>query len=355
MMSGYRSLPYARARAGSVRRLEVIMGSVDAPVFVSYAREDEDLARAMKDRLGDAGIRCLMDTAAVVAGDDWRLRVRSMIDSAGAVVVVATSRSVASHEVTAEWAYGMGLGLPVIPVVYRSGLKLPAGLDSLDRLDFATVANRQWEKLASRIRLIREEGTVTTSLIRGVGVSQVFTSRHDMLANYSMKEILATARDGSDMLVVGRSLEAWAREFQRLQRAMQDKELNIRMGLVTPRLAPQDWLVPGDYAALDVAASLDKFANIVAPSPPSRGSFSLYHLPNSAIFSFTYFQDLEGPCGILELGANLAFEERLSFVVRQGDQGHPSLLRSLVSVYDGMMSGRDPVLTLAASEASNGE
>lgn len=211
----------------------------EGPIFVSYAREDEDIARALKDRLSEQGIQCAMDTGIIEAGDDWRAKVLKLIDRAAAVVVVCTSRSVGSQEVTSEWAYAMGVGIPVIPIVYKSGLKLPTALAGLDRLDFTSVAKRPWEKLVSRVREVLGESKVTSLAVRSIGVEKIFTSRHDFLKTYSLKTTLSVARDSSELLVVGRSLEAWAREFHLLRSAIVTKGLHVKMAVVNPNLPPR--------------------------------------------------------------------------------------------------------------------
>jgi hypothetical protein len=238
----------------------------------------------------------------------------------------------------------MGVGIPVIPIVYKTGLKLPTALAGLDRLDFISVAKRPWEKLVSRVREVLEESKVTSLAVRSIGVEKIFTSRHDFLRTYSLKTTLSVARDNSELLVVGRSLEAWAREFHSLRAAIVAKGLHVKMAVVSPNLPSDDWMAPGDYASLDIPAAVDKFRKIQLDDDASTGSFELYYLPNSPIFSFTYFKDMSGPCGVLELGANLDFDERFSVVFRPSEGDAPGILSSLVTVYKSMIANRQPAI-----------
>ena len=64
-------------------------------------------------------------------------------------------------------------------------------------------------------------------------------------------------------------------------------------------------MVPSDYAQLDLIAAVEKFNKLVEPPVSSRGSFQLFHLPSSPVFSFVHFYDSKGEYGLLEFGASL--------------------------------------------------
>src|SRR5215211_7447427 len=106
-------------------------------VFISYARRDEDSALALKSRLEGRGFRVFIDSGALRSGDEWRGRLVSALDGSFALVVVCTRSSVASSEVSFEWAYAMGRSIPVVPLLYESDCPLPERLRPLQRLDFS--------------------------------------------------------------------------------------------------------------------------------------------------------------------------------------------------------------------------
>ncbi|MET7749229.1 toll/interleukin-1 receptor domain-containing protein [Micromonospora sp. NPDC005367] len=315
-------------------------------VFVSYSRDDEDLARALRDRLHDASIDCFIDSSRIRAGDHWRSAIVSALHESAAVVVVCTNRSVQSHEVTFEWSYASGLRLPVIPVIYEPSLALPAGLDGLARLDFVDPRGRQWDRLVSRILEARAENNATVAHLVRLGISNVFSDRQELFRRFTVSQVLDRIATSSDLLVVGRSLEAWAREFRGVWTACETRSIRARFALVDPALPKDSWMTPSAYATLDVQPSVEKFRLMPHLSAQAEGSFELYFLPNAPLFSFTYYQDLIGPCGILEIGAGLPFEKRHSFILRATDSSQASLLESILATCESMLTERVPAFTL---------
>ncbi|MBK6850532.1 MAG: toll/interleukin-1 receptor domain-containing protein [Burkholderiales bacterium] len=65
-------------------------------VFVSYKREDEARVSALVAALERHGLACWWDRG-VVAGENWRARLKAELDEAGAVLVVWTKISAGSH------------------------------------------------------------------------------------------------------------------------------------------------------------------------------------------------------------------------------------------------------------------
>lgn len=65
-------------------------------VFVSYKREDEARVSALVAALERHGLACWWDRG-VVAGENWRARLKEELDLAGAVLVVWTRTSAGSH------------------------------------------------------------------------------------------------------------------------------------------------------------------------------------------------------------------------------------------------------------------
>jgi hypothetical protein len=119
--------------------------------FISYARDDEDRALAVRERLTRQGVASFVDTDTIQLGDDWRRVVTAALDTSFVVIVVCTRASVASVEVGFEWAYAVGRGLPVLPLVYENELVLHPALQQLDHLDFTSPQNRQWDRLLARV------------------------------------------------------------------------------------------------------------------------------------------------------------------------------------------------------------
>ncbi|MGC5022475.1 toll/interleukin-1 receptor domain-containing protein [Micromonospora sp. DT47] len=319
------------------------MAASDGLVFISYARVDEDLARSLRDRLAHANVNSFLDTGEIRVGDEWRRVITGALDKASLAVVVCTGRSVASVEVTFEWAYALALGVPVVPVLYESGLALPGALAPLDRLSFVDPAHRPWDRLITRAVEASRMDQITLGRLRRLGVERIFTGRTS-IARQSVRDLLDRVLPQTDLLVVGRSLESWAREFQAIQDCVTAKGVRARFALVDPSVTPAEWMVPADYAHLDVGAAIEKFRK-VAPAPNSAGSFEVYFLPNAPTFSFVHLHDATGAYGFLEFGASLSFDERFAIELRAGDGD--GLLGSVLKVHDAMLRTRQPVISSA--------
>jgi hypothetical protein len=65
-------------------------------VFVSYKREDEARVSALVAALERHGLACWWDRG-LVAGENWRARLKEELDQAGAVLVVWSTISAGSH------------------------------------------------------------------------------------------------------------------------------------------------------------------------------------------------------------------------------------------------------------------
>lgn len=320
------------------------MPTQETRAFISYSREDEDLARSLRDRLSDVQIPCFIDTGYLSLGDEWRTKTIEALHNANIVIVVCTKRSMNSQEVTFEWAYALALGVPVLPVIYERGVKLHGALVGIDALDFVDPANRHWDRLLSMANEVRNQHRLTLGRLRNLGVEGILAGRAEITLGRQVEDHLNRVIDNSDFLVVGRSLEGWARHFQRIQNLIDYHDVRIRAAVVDPSAAPQDWMVPSDYAQLDLTASIEKFSKLVEPPTSSRGSFQLFHLPSSPLFSFLHFYDSKGEYGLLEFGASLTFDERFAVELRAGDTGN--ILAAAFKVHDAMLSSRNPVISL---------
>jgi hypothetical protein len=323
------------------------MSASETGAFISYAREDEDFARSLRDRLSEVHIPCFIDTGYLSPGDEWRTKTIEALNNASVVIVVCTKRSMNSQEVTFEWAYGLALGIPVLPVIYERGLKLHGALMGLERLNFVDPANRQWDRLLSTANEVRNQQRLTLGRLRHLGIEGVLAGRAQITMGRQVEDHLSRVVDDSDLLIVGRSLEGWARHFQGIQDRIDHHHVRIRAAIVDPSARPQDWMVPSDYAQLDLTAATEKFNKLTEPPTSSRGSFQLFYLPSSPVFSFVHLYDSKGEYGLLEFGASLTFDERFAIELRADSTGN--LLAAAFKVHDAMLSSRSPVISLPHS------
>src|SRR5437867_4748053 len=74
-------------------------------VFVSYARDDSEVAKRLVETLEHRGVRCWLDTTSLQAGSQWASQIRDAIDrSRSFVVVVSGSTLPSSPWVSREWS-----------------------------------------------------------------------------------------------------------------------------------------------------------------------------------------------------------------------------------------------------------
>jgi hypothetical protein len=110
----------------------------------------------MSERLRNAGFEVWVDTKKLRAGQDWREEIDQAIRESLALIVILTPEAVTSQYVTYEWAFAMGVGIPVIPIL-REQTELHPRLVGLHYLDFTVGDNHPWEDLIERLQETKGE------------------------------------------------------------------------------------------------------------------------------------------------------------------------------------------------------
>src|SRR2546425_2384864 len=104
-------------------------------IFVSYAREDKDFARQLTLRLRESGRIPWQDLSNLKPGVNWQSAIDDALRNAEALVVVMSPQATKSQYVTYEWAFALGAGVLVIPVV-KKRTDLHPRLSSIQYIDF---------------------------------------------------------------------------------------------------------------------------------------------------------------------------------------------------------------------------
>ncbi|MEJ2455357.1 MAG: toll/interleukin-1 receptor domain-containing protein [Candidatus Thiodiazotropha sp.] len=302
-------------------------------VFISYSRQDEEKADQMESRLRRACISAYIDQGSIDAGDEWKRSIDKAIASSFAVVVICTSNSINSLEVVFEWSYAMGIGIPVVPVVYEDSLTLHTRLSSLQSIEF--IEKKPWSDLVNQLSHLKSAKTRPVGIYES-GISAIYYSREALTDRFRIETILDNIKANTELLVVARSCEAWARQYVEMERAISNRAVSIKLAMVNPELPPEQWMIKGDWAVLDVQSTVAKL-NKIAIGENSNGSIELHILPNSPPISFVSYETEECKMGIVELGANLALEERVCIVIRD-ENASSLLLERLIKVYRGILS-----------------
>jgi HEAT repeat protein len=125
-------------------------------VFLSYCHEDADFVRVVEDHLSESGFSVWKDLD-LRAGDNWHAEIEGAIRSALAVIVVLSESGQASAYVNFEWAFALGAGVPVVPLLLKTHPdRLHPRLQSLQSLDFTNYMLRPWDALARSLKALME-------------------------------------------------------------------------------------------------------------------------------------------------------------------------------------------------------
>jgi hypothetical protein len=87
-----------------------------ARIFISYCRDDGPFARLLNERLKQAGLAAWQDRE-LPPGENWRDEIDQALQEAHTVVVVMSAAANALAYVNYEWAFALGAGLRVIPLL----------------------------------------------------------------------------------------------------------------------------------------------------------------------------------------------------------------------------------------------
>jgi hypothetical protein len=119
-------------------------------VFISYARQDADFATVLRSALEKAGHKVWVDQVRISAGDDWSREIDEAIQTSKSLIVIMSPEAAKSEYVTYEWAYALGKGIRVVPVLLRT-TSLHPRLQTIHNLDFSSHSARPWDRLLGAI------------------------------------------------------------------------------------------------------------------------------------------------------------------------------------------------------------
>ena len=108
-------------------------------VFISYAHNDKFLLEKVISWFQDSEKShfTLWYDNQIEGGNNWRDEIAEALDSAFVVIVLVTKTSVKSLYCTYEWAYAMGQGIHILPLIFDdlNISEVPAPLTSRQFID----------------------------------------------------------------------------------------------------------------------------------------------------------------------------------------------------------------------------
>ncbi|MGB9180588.1 MAG: toll/interleukin-1 receptor domain-containing protein [Pyrinomonadaceae bacterium] len=121
--------------------------------FISHAKEDGDFAENLKFRLDKKGLLGCIDIDILEAGVDWRKEIDEAILASHAVILILSPDSKTSEYVTYEWAFALGSGLRIVPLMLKDTPIHPR-LEVFQYMDFTNRRSRPWNRLLNLLREI---------------------------------------------------------------------------------------------------------------------------------------------------------------------------------------------------------
>lgn len=141
-------------------------------VFISYSSSNGDFAELMKMKLEQSGVTVWRDTHDISPGEEWRNEIDYGLLNSDTIVIVLDKNSSKSSYVTYEWAFALGNGKNVIPVLIEECIIHPR-ISVFQYFDFKN-QNRPWEKLIDRIKKINTQLPKANSANKELTIEQIF-------------------------------------------------------------------------------------------------------------------------------------------------------------------------------------
>jgi hypothetical protein len=97
----------------------IVLIRTSTSAFLSYAREDAELAEAVTHALDEQRISLWRDISGIPGGTEWRDSLVTAFAKAQALVLLMSEKALQSTWVRRELEYADSKGLPIVPVVTR--------------------------------------------------------------------------------------------------------------------------------------------------------------------------------------------------------------------------------------------
>lgn len=154
-------------------------------VFISYGSKDEDFAELVKMKLEKEGFQVWKDTVQIGIGIDWRNEIDRGLLNCDVVIVLLNQSSALSPYVTYEWAFALGNGKTIIPILTEE-CEIHPRIAVLQYLDFKDL-KRPWDILIERIKKIKQASQRLKVSDLTVDELEKLISGSKMLANENAK------------------------------------------------------------------------------------------------------------------------------------------------------------------------
>jgi CheY-like chemotaxis protein len=118
-------------------------------VFISYSSTNEDFADLVKEKLEKSGVDVWKASDKLLPGLEWRREIDTAIINSDIVLVIYDNESSISPYVTYEWAFALGNGKVICPLLVEE-CKMHPRIGVLQYIDFKD-GKRPWSTLINTI------------------------------------------------------------------------------------------------------------------------------------------------------------------------------------------------------------
>lgn len=141
-------------------------------VFISYSSLDRDFAELMKMKLENSEISVWKDVYEISPGEEWRNEIDYGLLNSDTIIIIFNQNSSKSSYVTYEWAFGLGNGKNIIPVLTQD-CEIHPRIKVLQFLDFRD-QSRPWDKLISTIKDLAKSKSLSGQQNGELSLQQIF-------------------------------------------------------------------------------------------------------------------------------------------------------------------------------------
>lgn len=124
-------------------------------IFLSYSHQDRHFVIDLELLIEEAGFEIWTDLE-LSPGENWKTGIDGAIERSFAVIVIMTPAARHSEYVTYEWAYALGYGITVIPILLQD-TQLHPKLDDLHYIDFTEDITTPLKSLLKRLAVLEQE------------------------------------------------------------------------------------------------------------------------------------------------------------------------------------------------------
>lgn len=281
-------------------------------VFISYSHHDYQEANAVVAFLANSpSIPCFIFDRDQKLGDNFRKRILRELDQASAIIVICSELSQKSPEVLFEVGYAKAKGVPIVPLFKDPDITtLPYleqingySLHSGNEADTLKLLKKDLSDLIKRGKGIRVErgNKPIDQILKELGVEKLGFMKAAKERALNRQEIIGDIGAGTDIVIVGRTLNEWLESCSDLCSLINDKRVNLKIGILNvfaldPKMPPNQqsnpsWIEVPNVHDWNMDAALHCYNSFKdLRILPSGGTLEVYGLPfyvENTVFFYT--------------------------------------------------------------------